>query len=215
MIISVSAGLGMALTAIGLELIPGPNMLYLVSRSIAQGRAAGLVSLVGTGLGFVVDMALADFGLTVVFVAVPWLYIGFKVAGVAYLGYLAWRAVRPGGSGRLETRSVRPASRLRLLTMGLVTNLLNPKAAMIYLALIPQFVDPTRGQPLAQGLVLGGIQISVSMAMNALIVIGAGSIAGVLAKRPAWVRWQRRVTAALLGAAAVYLATEVPKRALP
>src|SRR5215471_18003338 len=87
MVISAAAAVGMAITALGMVLTPGPNMMYLVSRSISQGRTAGLISLAGTGIGFVVYMTMANVGLAVVFVAVPWLFIGFKAAGAAYLGY--------------------------------------------------------------------------------------------------------------------------------
>jgi threonine/homoserine/homoserine lactone efflux protein len=106
MLISTGAALGMAVTALGMVLTPGPNMMYLVSRSISQGRTAGLISLIGTGVGFIVYMTMANVGLAVVFVAVPWLFIGFKAAGAAYLGYLAWQALKPGGRGLFETREL-------------------------------------------------------------------------------------------------------------
>lgn len=211
--VSTGAAIGMALTALGMVLTPGPNMMYLVSRSISQGRWAGLVSLAGTALGFVVYLALAGFGLAVVFVAVPWLFIGFKAAGAAYLAVLAWQALRPGGRGPFEVRPTARHGAGRLFRMGLVTNLLNPKAAIMYLALIPQFVDPSRGHTVAQGFVLGSVQIAVSVTVNAGIVVAAGGIASVLARRPSWVVWQRRVTGTLLGAVAVVLAREVPARA--
>jgi threonine/homoserine/homoserine lactone efflux protein len=203
----------MAVTALVMVLAPGPNMVYLVSRSIGQGRSAGLISLAGTGVGFVVYLLAANLGLAVVFVAVPWLYVGFKAAGVLYLVYLAWQALRPGGRGVFDLRELPGDSPARLFRMGLVTNLLNPKAAIMYLTLIPQFVDPDRGSPVVQGLVLGGVQIVVSLAVNAAIVVAAGTIATFLARRPRWAGWQRRVTGTLLGAVALLLAREVPDRA--
>ena len=83
----------------------------------------------------------------------------------------------------------------------------------MYLTLIPQFIDPNRSNPTVQGLTLGMIQISVSLAVNAMIVIAAGTIAIFLARRPTWATWQRRVTGTLLGTVALVLAREVPDRA--
>lgn len=211
--VSGASVLGMALAALAMVLTPGPNMIYLVSRSISQGRTAGLISLAGTGVGFVLYMLMANLGLAIVFVAVPWLFIGFKAAGVLYLAHLAWQALRPGGRGVFEVRDIPRDSPARLFRMGLVTNLLNPKAAIMYLTLIPQFVDPHRGHPAVQGLTLGSVQIAVSLTVNALIVVAAGAIAGFLAQRPSWATVQRRITGTLLGAVALLLAREVPARA--
>lgn len=210
-----SAAGGMALAALIMVLTPGPNMIYLVSRSVGQGRSAGLISLAGTGVGFLIYMTLANLGLAVVFIAVPWLYIGLKAVGVAYLGYLAWKSLRPGGRGVFEARALGHDSARKLFGMGLVTNLLNPKAAVMYVALIPQFIDPQRGNPTAQGFVLGGVQITVSMIINASIVLAAGSIATFFASRPGWTTWQRRITGSLLGLVAISLAREVPRSARP
>lgn len=204
---------GMALTALGMVLTPGPNMLYLVSRSISQGRRAGLISLAGTFVGFVAYMILANAGLAVVFVAVPWLYAGFKLAGAAYLGYLAWQALRPGGAGAFEPRELRRDSGWGLFRMGLLTNLLNPKAAIMYLALIPQFVDPGLGHTALQGVTLGSVQIAVSMLVNTGIVLAAGTVARFVATRPRWTVWQRRVTGTLLAGVALLMVREVPERA--
>jgi threonine/homoserine/homoserine lactone efflux protein len=200
----------MALVALGMVLTPGPNMIYLVSRSIGQGWRAGMVSLAGTLVGFLVYMTMANVGLAAVFLVVPWLYTVVKLAGAAYLIYLAWKTLRPGGLSLFEARDLPRDSRAKLFRMGLVTNLLNPKAAIMYLALIPQFVQPTAGNVLLQGFILGGVQITVSMLVNAAIVLAAGGIAVFLGRRPAWVTWQRWITGTLLGAVGVKLALDAP-----
>ena len=91
----------------------------------------------------------------------------------------------------------------------------NPKTAVMYLALIPQFIDPAHGSTTAQGFTLGAVQITVSMIVNASIVLAAGTVAGFLAARPSWIKWQRRITGSLLGAVAILLAREVPQAARP
>ena len=208
--ISPAAASAMALVALGMVLTPGPNMMYLVSRSISQGRRAGLVSLAGTAVGFVVYMTMANVGLAAVFVVVPWLYTALKVAGAAYLLWLAYKALRPGGSSVFDTRDLPRDSTAKLFRMGLVTNLLNPKAAIMYLALIPQFVDQAAGHVVAQGFQLGAVQIVVSLAVNAALIVAAGSVAVFLRGRPGWMRGQRLVTGTLLGAVGVKLALDAP-----
>lgn len=206
--VSGSAAAGMALVALGMVLTPGPNMIYLVSRSISQGWRAGMVSLLGTMAGFAVYMTMANLGLAAVFVLVPWLYVALKLAGAGYLLWLAWKTLRPGGIALFEARSLPRDSRGRLFRMGLLTNLLNPKAAVMYVALIPQFIDPSAGSVVLQGFVLGSIQISVSMLINATLILAAGGLATFLASRPAWIRRQRKVTGTMLGAAGLALAIE-------
>src|SRR5690349_5176710 len=183
--------LGVSAVALGMVLTPGPNMMYLVSRSITQGRRAGLVSLGGVAAGFVVYLTLAAAGLSVVFTTVPMLYLTVKLAGAAYLGWLAWQAVRPGGRSVFAPVELPPDSGRTLFTMGLLTNLLNPKVAIMYASLIPQFIDVRAGHLLMQGLVLGSVQVAVSLLVNAVIVCTAGTIATFLAGRPAWLRVQR------------------------
>ena len=204
----MSATAGIALVALGLVLTPGPNMIYLVSRSIIQGRRAGLVSLLGVGVGFLVYLAAATAGLTTVFVAVPAAYAVLKLAGAGYLLYLAWQAVRPGGVNAFAPRELPPVGGRQLFTMGLVTNLLNPKIAVLYVSLLPQFIDPDRGSVALQSLALGAIQIGVALSVNALIVVFAGSLATFLAVRPTWLRIQRYLMGGVLGALAVRLALE-------
>lgn len=207
-VIETSAILGVSAVALGMVLTPGPNMMYVTSRSITQGRRAGLVSLLGVGLGFLIYMSMANLGLSAVFIVVPELYMAVKIAGAAYLGWLAWQALRPGGVSAFSPQELAPDSNRRLFTMGLLTNLLNPKAAIMYLSLIPQFVDPNAGHVLLQGFALGSIQIVISLTVNAILVLAAGSIAVFLARRPSWLRIQRYVMGTVLGGLAIKLATD-------
>ncbi|MFC3964394.1 LysE family translocator [Nocardia jiangsuensis] len=206
--VTTTAVVGVALAALGMVLTPGPNMMYLVSRTVSQGRAAGLVSLGGVAAGFGVYLAAATAGITAVFAVVPGLYLGIKVAGALYLLWLAWRAVRPGGVSVFAPSTLPADPARRLFAMGLLTNLLNPKIAIMYMALIPQFVEPGAGGVWAQSLALGAVQIAVALTVNGLIVLGAGGIAGFLAGRPLWLRAQRYVMGTMLGAIAVLLATD-------
>jgi threonine/homoserine/homoserine lactone efflux protein len=212
--ISLSAALGMALVELALVLTPGPNMMYLVSRSISQGRRAGLVSLGGVAVGFVVYLVAAVLGLTAVFTAVPALYTGVKIAGAIYLGWLAWKVLRPGGHSPFEAHELPRDSTGRLFAMGFLTNLLNPKIAILYVALLPQFIDPAAGHIALQSLQLGAVQIGVALAVNGLIVIVAGAIGTFLARRPLWLRIQRWVTGGVLGALAVTVALDRGKPAV-
>ncbi|MEC3913530.1 LysE family translocator [Nocardia sp. CDC160] len=200
--IETTAVLGVAAAALGLVLTPGPNMMYLVSRTVSQGRRAGLVSLAGVAVGFGVYLAAATAGITAVFAMVPALYVGLKVAGAVYLLYLAWKTLRPGGTGLFTPTELPADPTRRLFTMGLVTNLLNPKIAILYMALIPQFVVPAHGRVWLQSLCLGAVQIAIAITVNGLIVLSAGAIATFLAGRPLWLRAQRFVTGTVLGAMA-------------
>ena len=208
--IDSAAVLGVAAIALGMVLTPGPNMVYLVSRSITQGRAAGLVSLAGVALGFLCYLAAATLGISAVFSVVPQAYTALKLAGACYLGWLAWQALRPGGHTPFApARTLLPRdSSARLFLMGLTTNLLNPKIAVMYLALIPQFVHPGAGPVWLQSLLLGSVQITVALTVNTLIVCVAGTVAAFLSGRPVWLRAQKFVMGSVLGGLAVHLALD-------
>ena len=197
-----------AAIALGMVLTPGPNMVYLVSRSISQGRAAGLISLGGVALGFVFYMLCAAFGITAFVMAVPYAYDGLRFLGAVYLLYLAWQALRPGGRSVFHLRDLPKDSPRRLFAMGFLTNLLNPKIAVMYLSLLPQFIQPSHGSVLAQSLVLGTTQIAISVSVNAVIAVAAGSVAAFLGSRPTWLRVQRWLMGTVLAALALRLASE-------
>ncbi|MFD9684254.1 LysE family translocator [Kitasatospora sp. NPDC059088] len=205
------AVLGIAAVALGMVLSPGPNMIYLVSRSISQGRRAGLVSLTGVATGFLVYLVAVTAGVAAVFSVVPALYTGIKLAGAGYLLWLAWKAVKPGGAAVFAPQQLPPDPPRRLFAMGFLTCLLNPKIAIVYISLLPQFVAPERGHVALQSLVLGLVQIVIAVTVNGLIAMTAGGIAGFLGRRPAWLRVQRYVMGTVLAGLAVHIAADRAK----
>jgi threonine/homoserine/homoserine lactone efflux protein len=208
MLVSSEALLGIALVELGLVIVPGPNMIYLISRSIAQGRRAGLISLAGVGIGFLTYLLAASAGLATLFALVPEIYVALKLAGAAYLLWLAWQAFRPGGTSVFATQDLEPDRPRKLFGMGLLTCLLNPKIAILYISLLPQFLDPSRGHLGLQSLILGLGQLTVGVVMNAVFVITAGSVAVFLARRPTWMRIHRYLTGTALAVFAIRLATD-------
>jgi threonine/homoserine/homoserine lactone efflux protein len=200
--------LAFALISLGMVLTPGPNMIYLISRSITQGPSAGLISLGGVALGFVFYMLCAALGITALLFAIPYAYDALRFAGAAYLLWLAWQAVRPGGQSPFQVKKLPVDGPKKLFAMGLVTNLLNPKIAMLYLSLLPQFIDPAQGSVFTQGVALGFTQIAVSVTVNAMIALAAGSIATFLGTRPLWLLVQRWLMGTVLAGLAVKMAIE-------
>jgi threonine/homoserine/homoserine lactone efflux protein len=202
-----STWLAFAGIALLMALSPGPNMIYLMSRALCQGRRAGVLSWLGVVLGFSAHMVCAAVGLTALFMAVPLGYELLKWAGAAYLLWLAWQAVRPGARSALQRRELVPESPRRLFTMGLLTSMLNPKVTIFYLSVLPQFVDPTAGSVLSQTLYLGSTQVVIGSSVNLLITLSAAGVASWFAHRPLWLLVQRYLMGLVLGALALRLAT--------
>ncbi|MBU7439645.1 LysE family translocator [Paraburkholderia fungorum] len=186
-----------------LAVTPGPNMVYVMSRSIAQGRTAGLISLAGVMLGYLFYMFSAAFGITALFLSVPYAASVLGAVGAAYLFYLAWQAVKPGGRSPLEVRDLPRERPRRLLAMGATTSLLNPKLAMIFLSLLPQFIDYQDGSVFRQSLMLGSLLIVAFASVNGLVAICSGSMATFLSRRPGLLlaqRWMMGIVLIALGA---------------
>lgn len=194
-----------ALAALVLVLTPGPNMVYCISRSLTQGPRAGLLSLAGVVLGFGVHLMAASLGLTALLAAVPMAFDAIRIAGALYLLWMAWQALRPGGSAPFEARDLPHDGPRRLFLMGFMTSLLNPKVAMFYLSFFPQFLHPERGSWLLQSLTLGAVQITTSATVNALLVLFAARVAVFLNRSQVWVRAQRYVMGTVLGLLALKL----------
>ena len=197
-----------ALAALVMVLTPGPNMVYLVSRSLCQGRKAGVISLFGVAAGFLVHMFAAAAGLTAVFMAIPLAYEMLRWLGAAYLLWLAWQALNLAPVDRRSSRAVWRQTPLKLFAMGFFTNALNPKIAVFYLSVFPQFVRPDYGSVFAQSLQLGPVQIMVSFCVNLALILSAARLAAWFAKNPLWLAVQRLTMGFVLTGLAVRLALE-------
>lgn len=205
---SVETLLVFAALSLGLAATPGPNMLYLVSRALAQGTAAGMVSLVGCQFGSLVIMLCAAAGLTAALFAVPYAWDVLRIGGAVYLLFLAWQCVRPGGQPIFSPRPMPQEPATRLFTVGFATAALNPKVAIFYVAVLPPFIDPALGSVFLQGAILGAVQIGVAIVFDGLLVYGAAGVARFLGTRPGWMAAQRWILGAALALIAVKLATE-------
>jgi threonine/homoserine/homoserine lactone efflux protein len=196
-----------ALAAFVMVLTPGPNMIYLISRSLSQGKKAGLISLIGVVCGFLFHIIMVSFGLTAIFFAVPYAYMLVKFLGVGYLLYLAFKAVQPNGKNIFTTdKNLKEDKPFKLFNMGFLTNVLNPKMAFFYLSFFPQFIKPEHGSILGQSFQLGLTQILISFTVNFLIVMSAAKMANWFSENPFWVKIQKWFMASVLTALAVKMA---------
>ena len=205
---TLSTLLTFAALSLGLALTPGPNMLYLVSRSLAQGTGAGLVSLAGNQTGSLAMMLCAAAGITAALLAVPYAWDALRIGGALYLAWLAWQCVRPGGQPVFAPRPMPREPALRLFSIGFATAALNPKVALFYMAVLPPFLDPERGSVFLQSAVLGTLQLAVCAGSDAALIWGAAGTARFLGTRPFWMAVQRWVLGGALGLLALKLATQ-------
>ncbi len=197
-----------------LALTPGPVWVYLLSRTLTQGRRAGYFSLLGVAAGVVVHVLLAALGVTVVLLAIPFAFDAIKLAGAAYLLWLAINTLRGGGLS-FDAQPLPSVPDRVLFRQAAVAALLNPKVAVFYLSLFPQFVDPATGPVLAQSLLLGVVHLAVSTLVDGLLVTVAGLLAAWFAARPLWLRMQRWLLGSAFGALAVWLAATPRHTATP
>ncbi|MDI3379492.1 LysE family translocator [Acinetobacter sp. V89_7] len=209
--LETSQVIAFVLICLAMVLTPGPNMIYLISRSICQGKTAGFISLAGVAAGFVFYMLCASLGITALVVAVPYAYDTIRIAGALYLLWLAWKALKPNAAPLFDIKNLSHDSPVKLFLMGFITNLLNPKIAIMYLSLLPQFIHPQHGSILFQSIQLGLIQIVVSVSVNAVIVFSAGTIALFLQQKPIWAQLQRWLIGTVLAALAVRILFEQRK----
>ena len=169
--------------ALALNVTPGPDMLYVIARSTAEGRRAGIVSALGIGAGTLFHIAALALGLSALLAAVPLAYDVVRWAGAAYLVWLGVRAIA-GARRATAAAAVERAPLWAIFRQGVVTNVLNPKVALFFLAFLPQFVDPARGSPAAQIAALGLLFDTSGTIVNVLVALGAsGSVGWLRARR--------------------------------
>lgn len=153
-----------------LVLIPGPNLVYIVTRSVEAGRKAGLASILGIETGTMIHVTAAAFGLSALLASSAVAFEIVKYVGVAYLVYLGVRALR---AGKAPEAQIAPAGMGRTFAEGVLVNVLNPKVSLFFLAFLPQFVDPEKGSAATQILVLGLVFIAIAATLDLLFVLAA------------------------------------------
>jgi threonine/homoserine/homoserine lactone efflux protein len=196
-----------AIASVLLILTPGQDMMLVMSRSVAQGAAAGVVTAAGVSVGLVGHTVLAALGLGAILRTSEWLFIALKLVGAAYLIYL--------GIGLLRTRDHRlelgvngNSSLRRLFVDGAFSNLSNPKVAIFYFSFLPQFVSPSTAHPTLSIFALGIAFAALTFLIKAPIGLSAGLLSEWLRARPRVLVWMHRTSGAVLLALGVKLALE-------
>lgn len=157
-----------------LIVIPGPGVLYIVARSVSQGRRAGIVSALGVNVGSLVHVIAAALGLSALLVSSALAFSLVKYAGAAYLIYLGVRTLLARGAAH-ETATLPPVPLMRVFRQGVIVNVLNPKVALFFFAFLPQFIDPARGAVAGQILFLGVLFFLMGACSDSLYALLAGT----------------------------------------
>jgi threonine/homoserine/homoserine lactone efflux protein len=184
-------------SALALNLSPGPSILYILSRSIGQGREAGLLSVFGLATATLIHAVAMALGLSTLFLYSPLAFAVVKYLGAAYLIYLGIGALLSRGTLQ-PVAAAAPLSRGAIYRQGVVTDLLNPKVALFFIAFLPQFVDPAVGSPTMQILFFGLLFHITGVPVNLMVALAGGRLAKLLARRPGWARVQNWITGTVL-----------------
>ena len=191
--------------ALALNVTPGPSILYVMSRSVAQGSTAGLVSALGLGTGSLIHAGAAALGLSVILAYSPLAYTVVKYLGAGYLVYLGVRILLVRDR-QLSTAVLARVSLTRVFWQGVVTELLNPKIVLFFMSFLPQFVDPARGSVAGQTLFLGLLFHVTGVPINMLVAVVGGGIASWLSQNPVFARVRDGLAGAVLIGLGVRLA---------
>ncbi|MFI5780752.1 LysE family translocator [Nocardia sp. NPDC051570] len=197
------------LAAATLIAIPGPNHLYITTRSIAEGRRAGMASVLGVESATLLHVAAAAAGLSALIAASATAFSVLRYAGAAYLLYLAYRTLRGGDAADQPVLTARPLPRVYL--DGLLINLFNPKVILFFLAFLPQFIDRGAGNVPLQIVIMGAVTALLGIASDVVYVLAAGSLGGWLRARPTFQRRQRYATGLIYLGLAAFAALAGPQ----
>jgi threonine/homoserine/homoserine lactone efflux protein len=192
--------------AIVITLVPGPSMMYVMSRSIAHGRAAGICSAFGLATGLLIHTIAASLGLSVIFFYSPLTYLIIKYLGAIYLIYLGTRSLFTKEALHQSSISQQPINKYQVYTQGIITELLNPKTALFFLSFLPQFVDPLRGSTALQMFILGFILILTALTADLIIGITGGMMSTWFSAHPFIQKAQRWLAGTVLISLGVRLA---------
>jgi threonine/homoserine/homoserine lactone efflux protein len=186
---------------------PGQDMILVMSRSVAQGVVAGVVTAAGVSVGLVGHTILATLGLGAILRASEWLFIVLKLVGAGYLLYLGIGLLRTKrGSLAIGTEAARPLG--KLFVDGALSNLSNPKVAIFYFAFLPQFVSPSAGNPTVSVFILGLAFAALTFLVKAPVGIFSGALSAWLRSRPNVLTWVYRTSGAIFVGLGVRLALE-------
>ena len=184
------------LAALGLLLIPGPSVLYILTHSVAQGKRAGLASVLGIELAGLIHAVAAALGLSALLLTSALAFSIVKYLGAAYLIYLGVRTLL-AREERQQTAVSAPKSFSQLLTRGFLVNLLNPKTALFFYAFLPQFVNPARGAVAGQMLLLGALFVLLASCTDSLYALLGSTVGKFLTRNTGFRRLQRYVTGSM------------------
>jgi threonine/homoserine/homoserine lactone efflux protein len=195
-----------ALTGLLLNLTPGNDMLYIIARSSGQGTKAGVISALGIGAGCIVHIFAAVIGLSALIAQSALAFDIIKYVGAAYLIYLGIKALVSKKKKLVIDKSLPELSYRKIFWQGVLTNVLNPKVALFFLAFLPQFINISNGNISMQILFLGVWFDIVGTIVNVLVALLFGKIGAWLSKSPAFILWQERITGLILIALGIKVA---------
>ena len=194
------------LASLALIAAPGQDMIYVITRSLAQGRFAGICSALGVCLGILVHTALAALGVGAILQASESLFVALKLAGAAYLVYLGLRMVLARAAARIDPGARARLAPLSLVWQGVLSNVTNPKIVLFFFAFLPQFVDPASAHPTRDLAQLGVLYAALALPVKCAVGLAAGSLSERVLRHPSAMLWMNRVSGCVLIALGLRLA---------